>query len=80
MQNAEGQVVDLYIPRKCSWSNRLLTADDKGSVQVNVADIDPVTGKYTKSYATFAISGYMRQKAESDEALFTLAKRNDASK
>jgi small subunit ribosomal protein S21e len=62
MQNAEGQIVDLYIPRKCSWSNRILTADDKGSVQINVADIDPVTGKFTRSYATFGISGYMRQK------------------
>ena len=36
MQNANGDNVDLYIPRKCSWTNRLLAANDFGAIQVRV--------------------------------------------
>ena len=32
-----------------SWTNRILAANDFGSVQVNVANIDPATGKFGKS-------------------------------
>jgi hypothetical protein len=34
MRNGAGDMVDLYIPRKCSWTNRLLAANDFGSIQV----------------------------------------------
>ena len=70
-----------------SWTNRILAANDFGSVQViisrdllsvvsfsginivlcvflsqiNVANIDPETGKSTKTYATYAFSGFIRQ-------------------
>jgi small subunit ribosomal protein S21e len=39
MQNEEKEIVDLYIPRKCSATNRLITAKDHASVQLNVADV-----------------------------------------
>ena len=35
MINAEGENVDLYIPRKCSWTNRLIEAKDHAAVQIN---------------------------------------------
>jgi small subunit ribosomal protein S21e len=60
MQNDQGQNVDLYIPRKCSWTNRLLAANDFGAVQINLANIDPATGVYNKTYTTFGLSGYIR--------------------
>lgn len=34
MQNAQGQYVDLYVPRKCSWTNRLIHATDHAAVTV----------------------------------------------
>ena len=34
MQNEAGEYVDLYIPRKCSASNRILGAKDHASIQV----------------------------------------------
>jgi hypothetical protein len=34
MQNEAGEYVDLYIPRKCSASNRILAAKDHASIQV----------------------------------------------
>jgi hypothetical protein len=29
-------------------------------VQINVADIDPVTGQFTKSFSSYAVSGFIR--------------------
>lgn len=77
MQNEAGQNVDLYIPRKCSWTNRLIEAQDKASVQINVGSIDPNTGLYTNSYKTYALSGYVRSKGESDMALTDLIRKQD---
>ena len=45
MQNDQGEIVDLYVPRKCSASNRLIGAKDKSSIQINFCDVDPVTGR-----------------------------------
>jgi hypothetical protein len=36
MQNEAGEYVDLYIPRKCSASNRILAAKDHASIQVTI--------------------------------------------
>ena len=47
MLNEEGDNVDLYIPRKCSWTNRILRRDDRGAVQINVGHVDAKTGMYT---------------------------------
>jgi small subunit ribosomal protein S21e len=79
MQNENGENVDLYIPRKCSWTNRLLTSKDHGSVQINVANVDPETGLATGEATTFALSGYIRNKSEGDMALTTLVVANDAA-
>jgi hypothetical protein len=39
MQNDNGVIVDLYIPRKCSATNRLITAKDHASVQIEIAQV-----------------------------------------
>eukprot|EP00607_Mallomonas_marina_P007452 CAMPEP_0182416362 /NCGR_PEP_ID=MMETSP1167-20130531/641_1 /TAXON_ID=2988 /ORGANISM="Mallomonas Sp, Strain CCMP3275" /LENGTH=85 /DNA_ID=CAMNT_0024589055 /DNA_START=80 /DNA_END=337 /DNA_ORIENTATION=+ len=78
MQNSDGVNVDLYIPRKCSWTNRILAANDFGAAQINVAKIDPQTGLYTKSYDTYAISGVVRSRSEGDDALIQLVRKQDA--
>jgi small subunit ribosomal protein S21e len=77
MQNENGENVDLYIPRKCSWTNRLIRAKDHGSVQINVANVDPVTGLYTGETTSYCLSGYVRDKSEGDMALTALVEAND---
>ena len=77
MQNENGENVDLYIPRKCSWTNRLIRAKDHGSVQINVANVDAVTGLFTGESTTFALSGYIRDKAEGDMAFTSLVETSD---
>jgi small subunit ribosomal protein S21e len=78
MQNEKGENVDLYIPRKCSYTHRLLTSKDHGSVQINVGNVDPTTGRYTGDFAAFALSGAVRFKSEGDSALTDLVRNNDA--
>lgn len=57
MQNETGEFVDMYIPRKCSASNRIIAAKDHASIQINIADVDPTTGRMTGSNTTYAICG-----------------------
>ncbi|TKY72610.1 40S ribosomal protein S21-2 [Spatholobus suberectus] len=59
MQNEEGQITELYIPRKCSATNRLITAKDHASVQVNVGHLDE-NGVYNGHFSTFALCGFIR--------------------
>ncbi|CAF0796261.1 unnamed protein product [Brachionus calyciflorus] len=76
MQNDKGEYIDAYIPRKCSASNRIISAKDHASIQLNIADVDPVRGVMTGTYKTYAICGSIRQMGESDDSLNHLAKRD----
>merc|ERR1712154_533830 len=80
MQNDEGRVVDLYIPRKCSASNRLIGAKDKSSIQINFCDVDPTTGTMLRTNPTFAICGALRRMGESDDSIYRLARENGLAK
>ncbi|KAG2398450.1 40S ribosomal protein [Vigna angularis] len=59
MQNEEGQITELYIPRKCSATNRLITAKDHASVQINIGHVDE-NGIYNGQFSTFALCGFIR--------------------
>jgi small subunit ribosomal protein S21e len=78
MQNEAGENVDLYVPRKCSYTSRLIAAKDHSSVQINVANVDPVTGVATGDFTPYALAGYIRFKSEGDMALTTLVREKDA--
>ncbi|XP_054804814.1 40S ribosomal protein S21-2-like [Prosopis cineraria] len=62
MQNEEGQITELYIPRKCSATNRLITAKDHASVQINIGRLDE-NGIYNGHFSTFALCGFIRAQA-----------------
>ncbi|TNV75764.1 hypothetical protein FGO68_gene15179 [Halteria grandinella] len=59
MQNDEQKIVDLYIPRKCSATNRLITAKDSASVQIDISE----NGKTTGKKKTIALAGFMLGRA-----------------
>ncbi|KAI8475410.1 MAG: ribosomal protein S21e-domain-containing protein [Monoraphidium minutum] len=61
MKNDEGEVVDLYIPRKCAWTNKLITAKDHASVQINIGNVD-TNGLFSNTFTTYAFSGAVRQR------------------
>lgn len=76
MENDAGTPVDLYIPRKCSSSNRIIHAKDHASIQLSIADVDPETGRMTDSQKMYAICGAIRRMGESDDCLVRLAKND----
>merc|ERR1712137_855111 len=66
---------NLYTPRKCSYTNRLITADDHASVQFAICRVDTEgrTIKDKSQNITFAVCGFVRSKAQSDSAVNVLA-------
>jgi len=62
------QVVDLYLPRKCSATNRMIAAKEHGSVQLNVGQVDS-EGRFTGEFYTYALAGFIRSKGESDACM-----------
>ncbi|KAF7642045.1 hypothetical protein LDENG_00265740 [Lucifuga dentata] len=77
MQNDAGEFVDLYVPRKCSASNRIIGAKDHASIQINIAEVDKLTGRFNGQFKTYAICGAIRRMGESDDSILRLA-RNDS--
>ncbi|KAJ3337232.1 hypothetical protein HDU93_001422 [Gonapodya sp. JEL0774] len=75
MENDKGEIVDLYIPRKCSATGRLITAKDHASVQLNIGEVD-ANGRYTGAFTTYAFSGFVRAQGESDDSLNRLATKD----
>ena len=69
MQNESGEVVDTYIPRKCSASGRIIGAKDHASVQICIAEVDEKTGRMSGGVRHVAISGFIRGMGESDDCL-----------
>ncbi|KAJ3122908.1 cis-Golgi t-SNARE syntaxin [Nowakowskiella sp. JEL0407] len=74
-ENDKGQVVDLYIPRKCSATGRLIPAKDHASVQITIADVD-AQGHLTGTTQTYALSGFVRALSEGDDSLNRLASQD----
>ncbi|RDX73667.1 40S ribosomal protein S21-2, partial [Mucuna pruriens] len=67
MQNEEGQITELYIPRN-SATNRLITAKDHASVQINIGHLDE-NGIFNGQCSTFALCGFIRAQGDADSAL-----------
>nr|XP_058155645.1 small ribosomal subunit protein eS21-like [Dasypus novemcinctus] len=74
MQNDTGKFVDLYVPWKCSTSNRIIGAKDHMSIQINVAKVDKVTGRFNSQFKTYTICGAIHKMSESDDSILQLAK------
>ena len=60
--------MDLYIPRKCSATNTLITAYDHSAVQLEIAAVDE-NGKINGKKTTLALAGFMRQRGEADACM-----------
>lgn len=71
MQNDQGKVVDLYVPRRCFATNRLLDAKDHASVQVTLstAGLKEYENKKQQENITMILSGFVRTKGNADAAL-----------
>ncbi|KAI9781311.1 MAG: 40S ribosomal protein S21 [Geoglossum umbratile] len=75
MENDKGELVDLYVPRKCSATNRIIKAKDHASVQISIGKVDE-NGRYTGENQVYALCGFVRAMGESDDSLNRLAQRD----
>ncbi|XP_074031783.1 ribosomal protein S21 isoform X1 [Leptinotarsa decemlineata] len=76
MENDAGETVDLYCPRKCSASNRIIHAKDHASIQLSIAEVDPQTGRMTEGFKSYALCGAIRRMGESDDCIVRLTKKD----
>ncbi|EMR82784.1 putative 40s ribosomal protein s21 protein [Botrytis cinerea BcDW1] len=68
MENDKGELVDLYVPRKCSATNRIIKAKDHGSVQISIAKVDE-NGRATGENQVYALCGFIRAMGETSGAV-----------
>ncbi|XP_022659281.1 40S ribosomal protein S21-like [Varroa jacobsoni] len=73
MENDAKEIVDMYIPRKCSTSNRIIHAKDHASIQLELAMLNE-SGSTTYKTKALAICGAIRRMGESDDCVNRLAK------
>ena len=78
MQNSAGEYVDLYIPRKCEATNRLIDCKDTASVQItlNTDGLNLEKQKDDKKNFTVVLSGFVRSRGNSDAALNRILYQN----
>ncbi|RAL52624.1 unnamed protein product [Cuscuta campestris] len=77
MMNEEGKNMDLYIPRKCSATNRLITSKDHASVQINIGHLNE-QGLYVGAQTTYALCGSVRSQGDVDSAIDRLWQKTKA--
>ncbi|RPA86168.1 ribosomal protein S21e [Ascobolus immersus RN42] len=76
MENDQGVLVDLYVPRKCSATNRIIKANDHASVQISVCKVDESGRSIPGDHISYALCGFVRSMGESDDSLNRLAQRD----
>ncbi|KAL2104682.1 hypothetical protein VUR80DRAFT_9860 [Thermomyces stellatus] len=76
MENDKGEIVDLYVPRKCSATNRIIKAKDHSSVQISIAKVDENGRAIPGENQVYALCGFVRAMGESDDSLNRLAQRD----
>lgn len=65
-----------FLPSFSSTSNRLIHAKDHASIQINIAEVDPVTGRMSDTSKVYTICGAIRRMGESDDCIARLAKKD----
>ena len=80
MQNSDAaptaEQIELYVPRKCAASNKIIAAKDHGAIQLDIADVDEQTGRITGKNRTYAVCGSIRMMGEADDSLVRLATKD----
>ena len=67
--NDKNNLTDIYLPRKCDYTDRIITSKDRSSVQLNICDLnEDGTINLNKSHI-ITICGFVRYTGQSDIAL-----------
>ncbi|CAF0904351.1 unnamed protein product [Adineta ricciae] len=69
--------IELYVPRKCAASNKIIAAKDHAAVQLDIAEVDEHTGVATGKNRTYALCGSIRMMGESDDSICNFDGNNE---
>lgn len=67
--NLENKLTDLYLPRKCDYTDKIITPKDNASVQINVCDLNADGTINLGKSSILTICGFVRSVGESDTAV-----------
>ena len=80
MQNTDApptaEQIELYVPRKCAASNKIIAAKDHAAVQLDIAEVNEQTGRMTGKSRTYALCGSIRMMGEADDSIVRLASQD----
>ena len=67
--NDKNKLTDIYLPRKCDYTDRVITSKDRSSVQISICNVreDGTIDLSTPNLVT--LCGYVRFTGQSDVAL-----------
>ena len=75
--NEKHKLTDIYLPRKCDYTDRVITSKDRSSVQISICDVrDDGTIDLSKSNLV-TLCGYVRWTGQSDVALEKVMKEKN---
>ena len=67
--NQAGKVTDLYLPRKCDYTDRLITPKDNSSIQLNICELNADGTINLNKSSIVTICGYVRSLGQSNSAI-----------
>ncbi|XP_040486118.1 40S ribosomal protein S21-like [Ursus americanus] len=76
VQKDAGEFVDLYMLWRCSTSSFIMGSNGHVSIQMNMAEVDKVTGRFNGQFKIYTICGVICRLHESDDSILHLAKAN----
>lgn len=68
--------IELYVPRKCAASNKIIAAKDHAAIQLDIAEVNEQTGVITGKNRTYALCGSIRMMGEADDSIVRLATKD----
>ena len=75
--NEEHKLTDIYLPRKCEYSDRIITPTDKSSIHLNICEVNADGTIDLNKLHIIPISGFVRQKGNGDVALEAVLKEQN---
>jgi small subunit ribosomal protein S21e len=75
--NQDSKLTDLYLPRKCDFTDRLITPKDNSSIQISVCDVNPDGTINLGKSSVVTICGYVRSLGQSDSAIEKILKEKN---
>jgi small subunit ribosomal protein S21e len=74
--NQENKLTDIYLPRKCDYTDRLITSKDHASIQLAINELNEDGTINLAKTNLVTISGFVRSTGQGDMALTRILNEN----